>query len=148
MSAGNSGSGQDFELNLAPIIDCFTVLIAFMLATAAFLQIGILDAGVALGAVETQSKETPDVYVEVELRENSVIRLKTTGKKTVNEDIAAGTLGRDMDGLMAKLQAIKAQHASLTGVTLSAEGNVEYKDLVQTMERMRKDAFAIQLGGF
>ena len=38
---------KDFDLNLAPIIDCMTVLITFMLASASFLSIGILDAGVA-----------------------------------------------------------------------------------------------------
>ena len=49
MSAGNfeGSGGQDFELNLASLIDCFTVLITFLLASASFLSVGILDAGVA-----------------------------------------------------------------------------------------------------
>jgi biopolymer transport protein ExbD len=46
MSVGG-GNSQDADINLAPIIDCFTVLIAFMLVSASFLSIGVLDAGIA-----------------------------------------------------------------------------------------------------
>ena len=35
---------QDFELNITSIIDCFTVLIAFILTSASFISIGIIDA--------------------------------------------------------------------------------------------------------
>ena len=34
MTSGSESGGQDFDLNLAPIIDCFTVLITFMLVHA------------------------------------------------------------------------------------------------------------------
>ena len=43
MSRSRGGS-LDFELNLAPIIDCLVVLITFMLASASFLSISIFDA--------------------------------------------------------------------------------------------------------
>ena len=39
---GNS-SGQDVDLNITPIIDCFTVLITFLLASASFLSIGFFE---------------------------------------------------------------------------------------------------------
>jgi biopolymer transport protein ExbD len=42
---GESGKkSREFDLNLAPIIDCLTVLITFLLASAAFLAIGQLTA--------------------------------------------------------------------------------------------------------
>src|SRR3954454_525427 len=82
MSAGVSGGNgsQDFELNLASIIDCFTVLIAFMLASASFLSIGILDAGVAAAGPQTKSDKPPSVNLTVELSQNQKFTLKLAGK--------------------------------------------------------------------
>ena len=39
-------TSQDFDVNITPIIDSFTVLITFMLASASFLSVGIFDAGI------------------------------------------------------------------------------------------------------
>jgi biopolymer transport protein ExbD len=36
---GGGGNGQEVELNITPIIDCFTVLITFLLASASFLSL-------------------------------------------------------------------------------------------------------------
>src|ERR1700761_7357159 len=88
---GSRGSqSQDFELNLASIIDCFTVLIAFMLASTAFISIGILDAGVAAaGATATDNSPPPPINISLELGKDKGVALKVTGKTTINETIAA-----------------------------------------------------------
>ncbi|MGZ3709823.1 MAG: biopolymer transporter ExbD, partial [Bdellovibrionota bacterium] len=82
MSAGvSSGKGsQDFELNIASIIDCFTVLITFLLASASFLSIGIFDAGVAAGAAESKDSKPPSVQILVELQPDHRLSVKLTGK--------------------------------------------------------------------
>ena len=54
-AASDSKNSLDFELNLAPIIDCFTVLIAFILISASFASINILDAGIAFKEVNLES---------------------------------------------------------------------------------------------
>ena len=43
----------DFELNLASIIDCFTVLITYLLVSASFISLGILDVSVPVMACAT-----------------------------------------------------------------------------------------------
>ena len=35
---------NEVELNLTPVLDCFTVLITFLLASAGFLSIGFFEA--------------------------------------------------------------------------------------------------------
>ncbi len=50
---------QDFELNLASIIDCFVVLIAFILVSTSFFSIGIIDAEVA--GASTTSESTSEI---------------------------------------------------------------------------------------
>jgi biopolymer transport protein ExbD len=52
----SKGASQDFDLNLAPIIDCITVLIAFILISTSFISIGLLDAGIATETAQQEVK--------------------------------------------------------------------------------------------
>src|SRR6185295_15775876 len=88
-AGGEGGGGLDFELNLAPIIDCFTVLITFMLVSATYLSLTTLEASVAplQQAVkeDTPSNEPPlpvlGIKVSLELKQSGDIELKVTGEE-------------------------------------------------------------------
>src|SRR4051812_4395070 len=84
MSSGGKGS-QDVDLNLAPIIDCLTVLVTFMLASATFLSVGVLDAGVGAAGEKSASESPPSVIMQAELGNNQELVLKLSGK--ANETI-------------------------------------------------------------
>lgn len=164
MSAGiSSGPGhrgaatQDFELNLASIIDCFTVLIAFMLVTASFLSIGILDAGVAASAPATgQTTEPPPIQISLELNRDHSITIKTTGKESRTHTLAAPKLasaaaspaGWDYDALTASLADLHKRWPTVGAVTLQAENFIEYRDVVKTMEITKRTLPVVLLGGF
>jgi biopolymer transport protein ExbD len=166
MSAGVSGGGpdargrggsQDVELNLASIIDCFTVLIAFMLASASFLSIGILDAGIAAAGASASPGTPPAIVVNVELKQDFQYVVKVSGKVTASYPIAAGAPTATKDGqqkawdhaaLTAKLGELKARFPDVSAVTMSAENTVEYRDVVKSMEITRKTHPAVLLGGF
>ena len=139
MSAGTGGRGQEVELNLAPIIDCFTVLIAFMLVSASFLSIGILDAGVA-AAIPNPKNTPPPVSIEILLKADSRIQIKISGKEN-------RTIHTDFEQLRAQLEPIHARWKGIAGATISAENPVEYKTVIRTMETTRKIFPAVALGG-
>jgi biopolymer transport protein ExbD len=147
---GSRGSqSQDFELNLASIIDCFTVLIAFMLASTAFISIGILDAGVAAaGATAADNSPPPPVNISLELGKDKGIALKVTGKATTNQTIIAKDGSWNMNEMTDKLQALHQQWPTVNAITLTADNSVEYKDVVLTMENVRKTIPVVLLGGF
>lgn len=141
MSAGVNSS-QDFELNLASIIDCFTVLIAFMLATASFLSIGIMDAGIAASGAESKGNPPPPVLVTIDLKADHEFTIKTSGK--VNQTFQAKT----SDELTSRLAQIKGQYPTVNAATLTADNTIEYKDVIMAMETTRKTLPAVLLGGF
>lgn len=152
MAAGSQGSGhgadQDFDLNLAPIIDCFTVLITFMLASATFLSIGILDAGItAAGAAGTPSSPPP-INVSIDLKRGNTISLKVTGKENRTLTFAPKNGSWDHAALAAELSAIKSRWPAVDAATLSGDDSVEYQDIVKSMEITRKTLPAVLLGGF
>lgn len=152
MSAGISSGGsnsQDFELNLASIIDAFTVLIAFMLASASFLSIGVLDAGVAAAGAQASSSAPPAINLTVEIGRSGKLALKVSGKVTSTHNVAAGADGKpNYKGLTEQLAAIKGKYADVAAVTLNADNTTEYKDVVKAMEEIRKTIPVVMLGGF
>jgi len=154
MMIGDSGQGgQDFEINLAPIIDCFTVLIAFMLVSASFLSLGILDAGVSASGESSATAIPPEESLTIEVRADHSLQLKVLSrtKQTaeLEQIVAPATSGQsDADALGKQLTQIKSRWPSLAGATLTAQADVEYKDVVQSMDRIRQDFPAVLLGGF
>src|SRR5688572_24880445 len=106
VSEGGSNS-QDFDLNLAPIIDCFTVLITFMLASASFLAIGIFDSGVAAGGAAANSATPPSIRVDVELAAKKGIVLKVEGKTKFTKNLPAKNGEWDFAALIAEIGELK-----------------------------------------
>src|SRR4051812_8043711 len=85
--AGLGHSGElDFDLNLAPIIDCLTVLITFTLVSASFLSVSIFDAGAGLPDQSQTDQKPPVVSISLVLKQSGALEIQVTGQanKTVN----------------------------------------------------------------
>ena len=145
---GRGKAGQDFDLNIASIIDAFTVLIAFMLASASFLAIGIFDAGVSAAGQTSASDKPPSIAVTIDLGANHQFNVKTTGKSQSSNAIAAKGEDMDFDSLTSALSGLKSKWSDLNAVTLTADNSVQYKDVIKAMEVTRKTIPVVLLGGF
>lgn len=150
-SGGSSGPGkasQDFDLNLAPIIDCFTVLVTFLLASSAFLSIGLLDAGVAASSGAAAQSAPPPIQIQVQIKAGHRINVKTTGKASRSVAMNAKEGAYDFDALKKELESLKKGYPTVDAVTLSADDAIEYADVIDTMEAIRKTQPVVMLGGF
>jgi biopolymer transport protein ExbD len=163
---GPRAQSQDFELNLASIIDCLTVLIAFVMISTSFVSIGILDAGVAAGGETAVTQAPAPVNLTITLKADHSISLKLAGKVTSETKVAApakgkeGAEGKDAKGvkgandawdykaLSEQLAEVKRKWPTLNGAVLVADNAVPYRDVVKSMEAARKSIPAILLGGF
>ncbi len=145
--AGSSHEGEmEFELNLAPIIDCLTVLIAFTLISSTFLAVSILDAGVA--ATSSDPSTPPPVNITVELIQNGAVDVKVTGQASRSNRIPAGAQGYDFEALARELGELKKSWPTVDALTLQADGEVDYKAIVKGMEKARESFPVVMLGGF
>jgi biopolymer transport protein ExbD len=149
MNVGGGGSNsQDFDLNLAPIIDCFTVLITFMLVSASFLSIGVFDAGAGAAGQSAASETPPPVVVQVELQEGNKIEMKLSGKSSQTFHFASQNGSWDFEGLKRELAGVRQKWPQTDSIILSAGTDVEYKNVILTMEQIRTAVPNILLGGF
>lgn len=151
MSAGSSGSDQEFELNLAPIIDCFTVLITYLLVSASFLTLGSLDVTLPSVAdaeqdqtVEAAKAEEPGLNLRIHLRKGGTIEFGLSGKGgDTEQEVIASVPGAASSGtwnferLAKKVEAVKAGNRVPAGVVFSADREVRYKEVVQAVEIAR-----------
>jgi biopolymer transport protein ExbD len=149
ISAGDGG-GQDFELNLASIIDCLTVIIAFLLMSSSFVSFGAMDTAVAApqsgAAASPSSEDSKSVTLTLRL-------VGEKGDEQVEWEVTSGNEGKPREkktlpraGLLAELQGAKTRYPGLQGVVLSAAPRVQYQQVIQTMDETRKVFSAVILG--
>ncbi len=147
--SGGNGQSQDFDINLAPIIDCFTVLITFLLASASFLAIGVFDASVAVTGPTSTTTKPPSVRVDVELTPNFEIHLRTATQNSKDVKRIAPISGDwNIAQLLLELDAVKVKWTDANTVVLTGADDVQYVHIVRLMESMRSRIPNILLGGY
>lgn len=135
------GGALDFDLNLAPIIDCFVVLITFMLASASFISISLFDAGFA--PMEAIGDPTPPpITVTLDLKKNGSLQVVTKGILNSSNTFA------NREEAAEALRQLKEKYPGVESVTVTADAEVEYEAIVKAMEIARKHLPAMVLGGF
>lgn len=153
MSAVSSEGGQDFDLNLAPIIDCFTVLITYLLVSASFISLTALDVGVAAAGQadpNAAAPKTPPFNLMVELSAQREIVFKLTGgPKSLNLSIAVkATAGAwDIGGLEKETARLVGQYPDVKEATLQTDPSIIYKDVVKIVETIKKSISKVYLAG-
>ncbi len=146
--SGAHGQNQDFDINLAPIIDCFTVLITFLLASASFLAIGVFDSSVAVTGPGTALSKPPPVRVDIEMDLNQDILFKVAGVAQFQKRIPAEKGDWNVKQLMAEVAEVQKKWPETTTMVLSATDDVQYVHLVRLMESLRVKVPNILLGGY
>ena len=131
---------QDFELNIASIIDCFVVLIAFILVSTSFFSIGIIDAEIA-GASDDAAVASNVTHVVIELKADHSIVLKTGSAGQHSTRIAG-------ENLAAALEKLAAKDPELKSAIVVADNSVSYRDIMASMEVAKGKIAQVNLGGF
>ncbi len=120
-------------LNLTPMMDVFTVLVVFLLITAVFTSITIMDLSVptsAGGAAATK----PNFAIEVIVRKGG---LEIANGKSVEAAIPKVDNKYDLKKLSELLLALKGKYPEKEDATVLMEPKVEYDHLVQVMDTVR-----------
>ena len=127
---------EDFELNIASIIDCFTVLITYLLFTASFLSLGVIDVSAVTNG--NGDGTVPPMSLAIGLDQGRLVKIKVSGKENLNLTIPAKDAHWDLEALTEKLTALKEKWPDLKDAVLGADADVEYSDIVKALEAVRK----------
>lgn len=141
----------DFELNIASIIDCFVVLIAFILVSTSFFSIGIIDAEVAGASDSAAGDPSQSIVIELKADHSIEVRSAVTGQSepmTIAAGTKDGKKSWDLDRLSESLQTVKDRMPELKSAIVMADNSVAYRDVMSSMEVAKGKVPSVNLGGF
>lgn len=139
LHSGGGETEQDFELNLASIIDCFTVLITYLLISASFLTIGMFDVNVpSVGPASNSTAPTPKITLSVKLKQNGQLTINVSGAAKQSLSLSSKDKNWDFDQLAAQVEEMKKKWPAMDTAMISADGLVEYAPLVKAIDQLRK----------
>jgi len=132
---GRRRNSQTAELNITAFMNLMVILVPFLLITAVFSRLAILELN--LPGSSTEPVNQPE----------QVFQLEITGRKERIEvgDRNIGALGvypnskdgYDFEALSEKLSDIKKRYPAKTDAAILLEAEISYDTLVQVMDRVR-----------
>ena len=141
-----SHNTQEVDLNITPIIDCFTVLITFLLASASFLSIGFFETYTP-GQSSNPAEGEPDTEVVVRLKANHLAEFKAKGKKNLSLSFKTDDPSA-MKNLEEQLANLKVPSIKLNQVLVSADDSVDYQELTQLLGHINTANIPVIVGEF
>lgn len=150
MSVAVEGSDQDFDLNIAPIIDCFTVLIAYLLISASFVSVGFFDVGVSTvsqASAQESPPSSPQELMAVGLGTGRTLEIKLSGPESATVAIPPRAGGeRDYIRLLSEVHSIRSRWPALEEVSVNADSQVEYREVIQAIDSLKKEMPKVFVG--
>ncbi len=120
-------------LNLVPMMDILTVLVIFLLITAVFTHITIMELSVPTQAGGS-AVNAPNFSIEVIVRKAG---LEIANGSSVEAAIPKKDGKYDLEMLSKMLTRVKAQYPQKEDATVLMEPDIEYDYLIQIMDAIR-----------
>jgi len=140
-----SGSGRktNLEVNLVPFIDLMSVLITFLLISAVWTQVSMIQMGSSIAGKKTEEKMAPlppqsDVVLKVEIRKTGYT---VTVQKQVTQ-IPTLSTGFDDAKLIELLNNVKVKFPEKTNGALAMADELPYENLIKGMDALLKAGFS------
>jgi biopolymer transport protein ExbD len=121
------------ELLLVPMIDIFTVLVTFLLMTAVFSRITVVELDLP-SAADGPAVTEPPFRLEVILREEG---FELTNGSSVIAAVPKVGGKYDLKALSEMALSLKRDHPDVVEASVLLEPQVAYDDLIQVMDAIR-----------
>ena len=123
------------ELNITAFMNLMVILVPFLLITAVFSRLAILELNLPGSSTEPANQQELVFQLEVIVREGRIeVGDRNIGALGIYPNTAEGY---DYEALSAKLSAIKKSYPDKTDAAILLESNIAYDTLVQVMDRVR-----------
>lgn len=122
------------ELNITAFMNLMVILVPFLLITAVFSRMAILELNLP-GAAEQTAEPEKTLRLEVIVRDDTLV--VGDGQRVFRRIDEAAEGGRDYEELSALLQLIKRENPDTTEASILLEPDIDYDTLVQVMDTVR-----------
>jgi len=123
------------ELNITAFMNLMVILVPFLLITAVFSRLAVLELNLPGSSTEAANPEEQTFQLEVIVRAN---RIEVGDRNLGALGVYPNSGGEyDYDSLSAKLSEIKKIYPDKTDASILLESDIPYDTLVQIMDRVR-----------
>ncbi len=141
-SIGRERRIKDVDVNIIPVMNIFLLLIPFLLLTAAFVRLAIVEISLpTLGKKRTnQVQEKPENLVGILLSiKEKGFQLKSPGFKF--KPVNKINNQYNYDKIIEQLKQIKTRHSHAEDIFIAPESEVKYDIIIKIMDRCREIGF-------
>ncbi len=132
----------DVELNLVPFIDLMSTCISFLLITAVWTQVSMIQIGSSIygkktdtGQVETPAKEQQMLKIDINRQGYSI----HMGKQALRIPMVGGEY--DQASLVEQLKNIKARNPDKSDGIITLLDEIKYDELIKGMDSLMTAGF-------
>jgi biopolymer transport protein ExbD len=124
------------ELNITAFMNLMVILVPFLLITAVFSRLAVLELNLPNGQSEAQNEPPePELMLEITVRDNSIeVGDRNSG---VLSRIGNNDQNYDLPALSEYLQRVKRQFPDKADATVLLEPDISYQVLVEVMDTVR-----------
>lgn len=126
---------ETVELNITAFMNLMVVLVPFLLITAVFSQVAILDLNLPTDGAPPAEPAEPQLQLEITVRDSRIdVGDRGTGLLSVIENTRDGY---DLEELGNYLEKVKQRFPDKSDATLLLEPDISYQTLVAVMDKVR-----------
>jgi biopolymer transport protein ExbD len=123
------------ELNITVFMNLMVILVPFLLITAVFSRVAILQLNLPGSSSEPAAPEEQVFQLEITVRQGQIeVGDRNVGALGIYPNAAGGY---DYEALSKKLSEIKKRYPSKTDASILLEPDISYDTVVQVMDRVR-----------
>lgn len=132
---GGRANIETAELNITAFMNLMVILVPFLLITAVFSRLAILELNLPGSSNEPAEPQEQTFQLEVIVRTDKIeVGDRNQGLLGVYPSIDGGY---DYEALSNKLRDLKRRYAEKTDASILLEQDIPYDTLVQVMDRVR-----------
>ena len=133
---GRHHNDDTADLNITAFMNLMVILVPFLLITAVFSRLAILELNLPGSSTEPVDPQEQTFQLEVIIREGKIeVGDRNQGLLGIYPSNEEGDY--DFDALSGKLSELKDKYPDKTEVSILLESDIAYDTLVQVMDRVR-----------
>lgn len=123
------------ELNITAFMNLMVILVPFLLITAVFSRLAVVELNLPSSQSELDQEQEPEFQLEITVRGDAIeVGDRNAGLLSRIENTSEG---HNLDELAGYLQRVKRQFPDETGATLLLEPEISYQVLIAVMDTVR-----------
>jgi biopolymer transport protein ExbD len=133
---GRRQNPEAVELNITAFMNLMVILVPFLLMTAVFSRLAILELNLPGSSTESVDPQDQVFQLEIIVRKDKLeVGDRNQGLLGIYPNSEDGEY--DYDALSGKLAELKDRYPDKTEASILLESDIEYNTLVQVMDRVR-----------